>query len=258
LNAQLQMEVERLIVQDYATEHQKSIVLGSMDNLCHRSHRKPIKVQLPEYILDFGYIILGDVRTHIIKITNTSHFPVSFHAEKRVLHDTGFSIELDRVKNLPYCETETFEVRFDAQGASLSVGNKKVILPIKLCLLIAPVMIQLLFQSRDSSSNPMLRGNNDFMPTLGPTVHICLQAKVTIPSMTLSCGKVEFATIQCGQCLVETIQLSNHLQVPCEWFIHTHKQVSKLEKHMPKYLRRKLCAELKPKTRIFEIQPTSG
>ena len=31
-----------------------------------------------------------------------------------------------------------------------------------------------------------------------------------------------------------------------------------LEKHMPKYLRRKLCAELKPKTRIFEIQPTSG
>lgn len=27
---------------------------------------------------------------------------------------------------------------------------------------------------------------------------------------------------------------------------------------MPKYLRRKLRAELKPKTRIFEIQPTSG
>lgn len=27
---------------------------------------------------------------------------------------------------------------------------------------------------------------------------------------------------------------------------------------MPKYLRRKLCAEFKPKTRIFEIQPTSG
>ena len=27
---------------------------------------------------------------------------------------------------------------------------------------------------------------------------------------------------------------------------------------MPKYLRRKLHAELKPKTRIFEIQPTSG
>ncbi|KAB0347974.1 hypothetical protein FD754_012831 [Muntiacus muntjak] len=227
LNAHLQMEVERLIVQDYAIEHQKSIVPGSIDDFYHRSRRKPIKVQLPEYILDFGYIILGDVQTHIIKITNTSHFPVSFHAEKRVLHDTGFSIELDRVKNLPYCETETFEVRFDTQGGNVSVGSKEVILPIKV--------------------------------VGGPPVHIRLQAKVTIPSMTLSCGKVEFAIIQCGQCLVETIQLSNHLQVPCEWFVQSHKQVvSKLEKHMPKYLRRKLCTELKPKTRIFEIQPTCG
>lgn len=45
--------------------------------------------------------------------------------------DPGFSTELDRVKNLPYCETETFEVRCDPQGANLSVGNKEVILPIK-------------------------------------------------------------------------------------------------------------------------------
>ncbi|XP_058135740.1 hydrocephalus-inducing protein homolog isoform X1 [Dasypus novemcinctus] len=228
VSAQLQMEVERLIVQEYALEYQKTISSDSTDDSCfnHRSRRKLAKVQLPEYFLDFGYIILGDVRTHIVKITNTSHFPVSFHAEKRVLHDTGFTTELDRVKNLPYYETETFEVRFDPQGANLSVGNKEVTLPIKV--------------------------------VGGPTVHICLQAKVTIPTMTLSCGKVEFATIQCGQCLVETIQLSNQLQVPCEWFVHNYKPVNKLEKHMPKYLRRKLHVELKPKTRIFEIQPTSG
>ncbi|EDL11458.1 mCG132575 [Mus musculus] len=76
--------------------------------------------------------------------------------------------------------------------------------------------------------------------------------------MTLSCNKIEFATIQCGQCMVETIQLSNHLQVPCEWFVHTPKSTNKLDKHMPKYLRRKLQAEMIPKSRIFEIQPTSG
>ncbi|XP_037371987.1 hydrocephalus-inducing protein homolog isoform X2 [Talpa occidentalis] len=218
LSAHLQMEVERLIVQDYATD--------PTEDSSHWSRRKLAKVQLPEYILDFGYIILGNIQTHIIKITNTSHFPVSFHAEKRVLHDTGFSTELDRVKNLPYCETEIFEVRFDPQGAGLSVGNKEVSLPIKV--------------------------------VGGPTVHICLRAKVTIPTMTLSCGKVDFATVQCGQCLVETIQLSNHLQVPCEWFVHSHKPENKLEKHMPKYLKRKLHAELKPKSQIFEIQPTSG
>ncbi|XP_054435188.1 hydrocephalus-inducing protein homolog [Pteronotus mesoamericanus] len=226
LNAQLEMEVERLIVQNYAIEHQKTIIPDPTDDVSHWSRLRLAKIQLPEYILDFGHIILGDVRTHIIKITNTNYIPVSFHAEKRILHDTGFSTELDRVKNLPYCETETFEVRFDTQGTNLSVGNKEVILPIKV--------------------------------VGGPTVHICLQAKVTIPTMTLSCEKVEFATIQCGQCLVETIQLSNHLQVPCEWFVQSNKPCNKLEKHMPKYLRQKLRAELKPKTRIFEIQPASG
>ncbi|XP_021570831.1 hydrocephalus-inducing protein homolog, partial [Carlito syrichta] len=228
LSAHLQMEVERLIVQSYALEHQKTVTADLIDDtyFSHRSCRRLTKVQLPEYILDFGYIVLGDVRTHIIKITNTSHFPVSFHADKRVLHETGFSTELDRVKHLPYCEMETFEMRFDPQGANLPVGNKEVILPIKV--------------------------------VGGPTVHIRLQAKVTIPTMTLSCGKVEFATIQCGQCLVENIQLSNHLQVPCEWFVHSQKPVNKLKKHIPKYLRQKLHAEIKPKTRIFEIQPTSG
>nr|XP_004659621.2 hydrocephalus-inducing protein homolog [Jaculus jaculus] len=228
LSAHIQMEVERLIVQDYALEHQKTIVYDPTNDAClsHRNNFKLAKVQLPPYILDFGYIVLGDVRIHIIKITNTSHFPVSFHAEKQVLHDTGFSIELDRVKNLPYCETEIFEVRCDPQGASIPVGNKEVILPIKV--------------------------------VGGPTVNICLKATVTVPSMTLSCEKVEFATIQCGQCMVETIQLSNHLKVPCEWFVHTQMCFNKLEKHMPKYLRQKLRAELKPTTRIFEIQPTSG
>ncbi|XP_021112382.1 hydrocephalus-inducing protein homolog isoform X2 [Heterocephalus glaber] len=228
LSAYLQMKVDQLIIQAYALEHQKTVIPDPTENTCfsHWSRRKLAKVQLPEYILDFGYIVLGDVQTHIIKITNTSHFPVSFHAEKRVLRDTGFSTELDRVKNLPYYETETFEIRFDPQGANLPVGSKEILLPIKV--------------------------------VGGPTVHICLRAKVIVPAMTLSCGKVEFAAIQCGQCMVETIQLSNHLQVPCEWFVHSPKPINKLEKHMPKYLRRKLHAELKPKSQIFEIQPTSG
>nr|KAF6318524.1 HYDIN axonemal central pair apparatus protein [Pipistrellus kuhlii] len=226
VSAQLQMEVERLIVQNYTMEHQKTVIYDPLDEVGHRGRHRLAKIQLPEYILDFGHIILGDTRSHIVKITNTSHIPVSFHAEKRVLHDTGFSTELDRVKHLPYCETESFEMRFDSQGTNNFVGNKEALLPIKV--------------------------------VGGPTVHICLQVHVAIPTMTLSCEKVEFATIQCGQCLVETIQLYNQLQVPCEWFVVIHKPFNKLEKHMPKYLRRKLHTEFKPKTRIFEIQPTSG
>lgn len=53
-------------------------------------------------------------------------------------HHLGFSTELDRVKNLPYCETETFEVRCDPQGANIPVGNKEVILPIKVWCVTGP------------------------------------------------------------------------------------------------------------------------
>lgn len=42
---------------------------------------------------------------------------------------TGFSTELDRVQNLPFCETETFEVKFDSRGANL--GKINVVMPIQ-------------------------------------------------------------------------------------------------------------------------------
>ncbi|KAM6223795.1 hydrocephalus-inducing protein homolog [Rhynchocyon petersi] len=227
-SAKLQMEVERLIVQEYALEHQKTTIPDPRDDTCltYWNCCKLAKLQLPEYILDFGYIIIGEVQTHIIKITNTGHFPVSFQVEQHALQDTGFSTDLDRVKNLPYCETETFEVRFHPQTTNASVGDKEVLMPIRV--------------------------------VGGPTIHICLKAKITIPSMVLSQEKVEFATIQSGQCLVETIQLFNHLPVPCEWFVHTQKPADKVKEHKPRYLIWKLRAELKPQTRIFEIQPTSG
>ncbi|XP_074055255.1 hydrocephalus-inducing protein homolog isoform X3 [Macrotis lagotis] len=225
LDVQLQMEVERLIIQHHALEQQKLLTLEeSFFNL--RSRRKLLKAQLPEYILDFGFIILGDIRTHIVKITNTGNLPVSFHAERSALQGSGFSVQLNCVKNLPFCETEAFEVRCDPQAASVSIGNKEVILPIKVLG--------------------------------GPTLHLLLRAKVTVPALTLSHEKVEFDTIQCGQCQVATVQLYNELAVPCQWFITNVKQIPKLDKRMPKYLRKKLRAELKPKSQVFDVLPLSG
>ncbi|XP_056680687.1 hydrocephalus-inducing protein homolog isoform X2 [Monodelphis domestica] len=225
LDVQLQMEIERLIIQNHALEQQKLFDLED-SFFSSRARRRLLKAQLPEYILDFGYIILGEILTHYVKITNTSNLPVSFQAEKGALHDTGFSVHLDRVKNLPFCESETCEVRCDPQAANVSVGSKEAILPIKV--------------------------------SGGPTLHICLRAKVTTPSLSLSHDKVEFGTIQCGQCQVVTIQLYNDLPVSCEWSIHNPRQVSKLDKRMPKYLRRKLLAELKPKRQAFDVLPVSG
>lgn len=90
---------------------------------------------------------------------------LSFPVRNFFCFGPGFSTKLDRVKNLPHCETEIFEVRFDSQGANLPVGSKEVILPIKVqgtteptrpcrfpaLLADRPKIIQLLCQTCDSS-----------------------------------------------------------------------------------------------------------
>uniref|UniRef100_A0A8C3Q1J6 HYDIN protein n=1 Tax=Chrysolophus pictus TaxID=9089 RepID=A0A8C3Q1J6_CHRPC len=184
------------------------------------------RVQLPEYVLDFGYVILGNIHAHIVKVTNTGQLPVSFCADGRVLRDTGFTVELDRVTNLPYCETETFEVRFDPQSANVPLGAADVLLPIKV--------------------------------TGGPTFHLCLRACVTMPSLCISRDSLEFSTVQCGQCQEETIQLYNQFQVPCKWFITLKEPVKKVDKYLPASVRRKLQQELKAKPCVFEVLPLAG
>ncbi|XP_053255366.1 hydrocephalus-inducing protein homolog [Podarcis raffonei] len=228
LAMQVQLEVERLLVREHALEQQMQLSRDPKEDpaISQRIRRRFVKAQLPEYILDFGYIILGTVRTHIIKITNTGQFPVSFYADRRNLRDSGFDTELDRVKNLPYCETETFGVRFDPQSANQPLGEVEVILPVKVLT--------------------------------GPTFNISLRAMVIMPSLCMSNDNLEFAATQCGQCQVETIQLHNQLQVTCEWFATSSEQIKKVDKHMPMALRRKMRRELKHKPNVFEMIPPYG
>ncbi|NXK09844.1 HYDIN protein, partial [Herpetotheres cachinnans] len=227
LNTQLQMQMEQMLIEEHALEQQKALASGRPEDAAFDqcARQRLLKVELPEYILDFGYVILGNIHTHIVKITNTGQFPVSFHADGRVLCDTGFSVELDRVKRLPYCETETFEVRFDPQSANLPLGEVDVLLPIKVAG--------------------------------GPTFRVRLRANVAVPSLCLSRDRLEFSAVQCGQCQEETVQLHNQLPVPCKWFVTTHEPV-KVDKHLPANVRRKLLQELKAKPCVFEALPSAG
>ncbi|NWY49823.1 HYDIN protein, partial [Chionis minor] len=228
LDAWLQMQMEQMLIEEHALEQQKALASGHLEDIAfdQRARQRLLKAELPEYVLDFGYVILGNIHTHIVKITNTGRFPVSFHAAGRVLHDTGFSMELDRVKHLPYCETETFEVRFDPQSANLPLGEVDVLLPIKVAE--------------------------------GPTFHIRLRANVAVPSLCLSRDRVEFSAVQCGQCQEETVQLHNQLQLPCEWFVTVNEPVKKVDKHLPASVRRKLLQELKAKPCVFKALPSAG
>nr|XP_055030475.1 hydrocephalus-inducing protein homolog [Misgurnus anguillicaudatus] len=225
----LQMELERLLVKEHAiaiqTQQQVSDqrgTAGSTNSLL----KKLSKVSLPEYVLDFGYVIVGSVATHIVKITNTCPLAVSFRADRSLLTGTGFSTELDRVQNLPFCETETFEVKFDACGANMDLGKINAVLPIQV--------------------------------VKGPQVQVRLCAEVTLPSLTVSSDTLQFDTIQCGFCQVATVQLYNHGPVPCEWTIRQEERPKKIDKHIPLYLRRQAQLKQRPSPVIFEILPSDG
>ena len=89
--------------------------------------------KLPEYLLDFGYVVLGTQRTHVVRATNTGWCPVSFKMERGAIHSLGFIVELDRVRNLPGApdnETVDFVVTFDPRAANLQLGPVEAVVPI--------------------------------------------------------------------------------------------------------------------------------
>uniref|UniRef100_A0A8C4S4T7 HYDIN axonemal central pair apparatus protein n=1 Tax=Erpetoichthys calabaricus TaxID=27687 RepID=A0A8C4S4T7_ERPCA len=116
----IQMEVERLLIKEHALEQER----------LYSSHNKDVsdtgqkwrrRCKLPEYYVDFGYVTYGNVCTRKIKVINTGILPASFQIDKQILANTGLSTELYRVKSLPFCETETFQLRFDPASVAINL-----------------------------------------------------------------------------------------------------------------------------------------
>ncbi|XP_065519896.1 hydrocephalus-inducing protein-like, partial [Lathamus discolor] len=241
-DAQLQMQMEEMLVEEHALEQQKALASRPPEDTAfhQRVHRRLLKLvgtpvaclqgprgaELPEYVLDLGYVVPGDIHTHMVKLTNTGHFPASFKADGYVLYNTGFSVCLDLVKRLPCCETKTFEVCFDPQSANVPLGKVDVLLPIK------------------------VRG--------GPTFQVRLRAIVAEPSLCLSRDRLEFSSVQCGQWQEETIQLHNTSQVPCKWSMSMNEAVKEVDKHLPASEHDKLREEMRPAPCGFEVLPSAG
>ncbi|XP_065519864.1 hydrocephalus-inducing protein-like, partial [Lathamus discolor] len=227
-DAQLQMQMEEMLIEEHALEQQKALASRPPEDTAfhQRVHRRLLKAELPEYVLDLGYVIPGDIHTHMVKLTNTGHFPASFKADGYVLYNTGFSVCLDLVKRLPCCETKTFEVCFDPQSANVPLGKVDVLLPIK------------------------VRG--------GPTFQVRLRAIVAEPSLCLSRDRLEFSSVQCGQWQEETIQLHNTSQVPCKWSMSMNEAVKEVDKHLPASEHDKLREEMRPAPCGFEVLPSAG
>lgn len=59
-------------------------------------------------------------------------FLIAQHTQKNSrVFVSGFTVEFEKVKNLPCGETHTFTVKFDAQGSSMKKGDVSVLMPIQ-------------------------------------------------------------------------------------------------------------------------------
>ncbi|KAG7269215.1 LOW QUALITY PROTEIN: hypothetical protein CRUP_011854 [Coryphaenoides rupestris] len=160
------MELERQLVRENALA-----VTGSLVDLHHtgcsgNKWHKLSRFLLPEYVLDFGFVIPGQVVTRDVRITNTGPMPVSFSANHKPLVGTGFSTEFENAKQLPCSETQAFTVTFDPQASK--TGEINVTMPIKV--------------------------------VGGPSVPVRLCAVVTVPALTVSSEELLFDSVQCGMC----------------------------------------------------------
>ncbi|XP_068458365.1 hydrocephalus-inducing protein homolog isoform X2 [Clinocottus analis] len=196
------MEVERTLVKQFALA-----VLESRDSQgSSRKWNKLSQLLLPEYVLDFGFVIPGKVLSHTVNVSNTGSVPVSFQAHVKPLAGTGFSTDMERVKNLPCGVTKSFTIKFVPQS---EMGDTSVVMPIQVAG--------------------------------GPMVQVRLCAVVTVPAVIVSTDALQFDTLPCGMCQMRTIQLFNPESVPCYWSIAEKgnplkKRTKDLEKQRPTHV----------------------
>ncbi|XP_064020122.1 hydrocephalus-inducing protein homolog [Pogoniulus pusillus] len=227
LDTGLQMQLEDLLIKEHILEQQEALACSAPEEAASEqqrcARRRLLKAELPEYILDFGCVVLAGVHKRTVKITNPGQLPVSFKVHRQVLRGTGFSVDLECVKQLRYSESRTLTVCLDPQSATLPLGEKEVLLPIKVAG--------------------------------GPTFRVLLRAKGVVPSLCLSRDRLEFSRVQCGQCREETTRLYNRVQVPCRWFVSRAGAAQKVNKHFPASRCQKL---LKAEAPVFEVLPSAG
>nr|XP_057932234.1 hydrocephalus-inducing protein homolog isoform X2 [Doryrhamphus excisus] len=218
------MEIENMLVTENALAVSKSIAeLGSSQDST-KKWSKLSKFCLPEYVLDFGYVVPSQVRKQTVTVTNNGSLPVSFHGNSKVT--AGFRIEFSNIRNLSPSESETFTVEFDPQRGNLPLGIRTAVIPIQI---------------------------------MGaPSVHVRLCAVVTLPSISVSTETLEFDTVRCGMCKIQTLQLHNHESVPCKWSIIEDVKPVKVDKFLPLHQRNKFLQQNRPPPLMFEMTPNSG
>ena len=128
---QIEKEIDRLVVRDDAVGKQRRHARPTHGGGGGVTKRKT-RPHLPDYVLDFGHVVVGQEKTLSVRATNVGDFPVTFGAEKSGLVAVtarGFDVTLKPVRQLPANEWEEFNVRF-ATKTSDDLGQVAGYLPI--------------------------------------------------------------------------------------------------------------------------------
>ncbi|CAF1470235.1 unnamed protein product, partial [Didymodactylos carnosus] len=193
-----------------------------------KQHRN--KIILPDYLIDFGYVILGTVRDKQFHIKNPTDSSITFHLDRSYLNKSGFSFDCDHVKNLPSNETIVLTVTFDPRGANLGLGEVECRVPVEV-------------------SN-------------GPAFRLRLKANVTMPDLHVSNDTLDFGIVKCGECKIATIQLKNPKEIRCEWIAAYpgEDMQERPSKAITRSYRRTTSSTKKKQItpRIFEVLPSNG
>ena len=87
---------------------------------------------LPDYYLDFGYVVYGHVLRKTVFLTNVGDFPCTVAVGRRALAGTGFSVDLtDKIKALPEGERVECVVTFDPASVNCPTEETMAVLPLQ-------------------------------------------------------------------------------------------------------------------------------
>lgn len=147
--------------------------------------KSPIEgILISRYVIDFGHIIVGSSKKKQFKLCNTGQMPISFNLDVKQMKLNQFSIEPNRIKNLPPGESASFNITM-ATTKKDTFGTRKNIIPFE------------------------IKG--------GATYDLELKANITRPDMIISTDYIDFESTYVSNTKSSIIRLENNKEVNCEW-----------------------------------------
>jgi hypothetical protein len=146
------------------------------------------ELRTASYLCDFGNVIVGMKRKRVFKIFNaTASESITWVFNKKILSNTGFSIDPEKVEKLTGLTSVDVTVLFQARGGlGQKLGRKNLVLPVE------------------------MKGG-------GPSIQLILSANVCLPEIEISSDSLDFDRVMLGRSKQSFVRLWNTSPVTASW-----------------------------------------